>query len=89
MSFETISLLLNWLELGVLFAILFRLANTFDLIANTQRELRRAIHHLGEQGIGDFAINSEPAVASASRSLYARVDTENMRGRGDFARQSP
>jgi hypothetical protein len=47
MSFETISLLLNWLELGVLFGILFRLARTFDLIASTQRELRRAIHHLG------------------------------------------
>jgi hypothetical protein len=89
MGFETVSLLLNWLELGVLFAILFRLANTFDLIANTQRELRRAIHHLGGQRTGDLAINSEPAVASASRSVYARVDTENMRGRGDFARQSP
>ena len=57
MSFETISLLLNWVQLGVLLAILFRLHHTFDLIANTQRELRRAIHHLGddraaEPGIG-------------------------------------
>jgi hypothetical protein len=49
MSFETISLLLNWMELGALLAILFRLSHTFDLIANTQRELRRAIHHLGER----------------------------------------
>ena len=49
MSFETISLLLSWLELGALLAILFRLAHTFELIANTQRELRRAIHHLGER----------------------------------------
>jgi len=48
MSFETISLLLNWVQLGVLLAILFRLHHTFDLIANTQRELRRAIHHLGK-----------------------------------------
>jgi hypothetical protein len=48
MSFETISLLLNWMELGALLAILFRLGRTFDLIASTQRELRRAIHHLGE-----------------------------------------
>ena len=47
MSFETISLLLNWVQLGVLLAILFRLHHTFDLIANTQRQLRRAIHHLG------------------------------------------
>lgn len=49
MSFETISLLLNWLQLGALLLIMFRLARTFDLIANTQRELRRAIHHLGDQ----------------------------------------
>jgi len=47
-SFETISLLLNWMQLGVLLAVLFRLHHTFDLIANTQRQLRRAIHHLGK-----------------------------------------
>ena len=44
MRFETLSLLLNWVQLG----ILSRVGRTFDLIANTQRELRRAIHHLGE-----------------------------------------
>ena len=49
MSFETISLLLNWMEMGALLAILFRLGHTFDLIANTQRELRRAIYHRGER----------------------------------------
>jgi hypothetical protein len=49
MSFETTSLLLNWMGLGVLLAILFRLSSTFGLIANTQRELRRAIHSLGER----------------------------------------
>jgi hypothetical protein len=49
MSFETISLLLNWMEMGVLLAILFRLSYTFELIANTQRELRRAIHHLADR----------------------------------------
>ena len=43
MSFETISLLLNWVELGALLAILSRLGHTFELIANTQRELRRTI----------------------------------------------
>jgi hypothetical protein len=68
MSFETISLLLNWMEMGALLAILFRLSATFDLIANTQRELRRAIHHLGEQRAGDLTIKSEPAMASVSRS---------------------
>jgi len=49
MSFETTSLLLNWVQLGVLLAILFRLGHTFALIANTQRELRRTINRLGEQ----------------------------------------
>ena len=49
MSFETISLLFNWFEMGALLAILFRLGHTFELIASTQRELRRAIHHLGER----------------------------------------
>ena len=43
MRFETISLLLNWMEMGALLAILFRLSSTFELIANTQRELRRTI----------------------------------------------
>jgi hypothetical protein len=52
MSFETISPLLNWLEMGALLAILFRLGRTSELIASTQRELRRAIHHLGEQRAG-------------------------------------
>ena len=48
MRFETLSLLLNWVQLGVLLGILSRIGRTFDLIANTQRELRRAIHHLAE-----------------------------------------
>jgi hypothetical protein len=47
MSFETVSLLMNYLEIGVLLAILFRLGRTFELIANTQRVLRRTIHHPG------------------------------------------
>jgi hypothetical protein len=38
-SFETTSLLLNLLAIGVLLAIMLRLSSTFDLIANTQREL--------------------------------------------------
>jgi hypothetical protein len=55
MSFETMSLLLNWMELGALLAILFRLSHTFNLIANTQRELRRAIYHLGERRCAELA----------------------------------
>ena len=57
MSFETISLLLNWLEMGALLAILFRLSSTFELIASTQRELRRAIHHLGERRAAELGID--------------------------------
>jgi hypothetical protein len=59
MSFETISMLLNWMELGVLLAILFRLSSTFGLIAKTQRELRRAIYHLGERPANE--LNNRPA----------------------------
>ena len=58
MSFEMISLLLNWLEMGALLAILFRLSSTFQLIASTQRELRRAIHHLGERRTAALGINN-------------------------------
>jgi hypothetical protein len=74
MSFETISLLLNWLELGVLFGILFRLARTFDLIASTQRELRRAIHHLGDQQATEPAIGgSGDRVGSPLAAISCRT----------------
>ena len=79
MSFETISLLLNWMELGALLAILFRLSTTFDLIANTQRELRRAVHHLGEHRgaeIGTDNVSDRPAIARVSRSPYSRAMAE-------------
>src|SRR5215467_6822849 len=78
MSFETISLLLNWMELGALLAILFRLSSTFTLIANTQRELRRAIHHLGESRAAELGINNASHVAgmaSISHSPEARAGT--------------
>ena len=58
MSFETIGLLLNWVQLGVLLAMLFRLHHTFNLIANTQRELRRAIYHLGERRCAELGIKT-------------------------------
>jgi hypothetical protein len=78
MSFETISLLLNWTQLGALLAIMFRLACTFDLIANTQRELRRSIHHLGERptskpGLDDVYAGSKNA--SAAREPQFRSGT--------------
>ena len=76
MSFETISLLLNWLGLGALLAILFRLSSTFKLIASTQRELRRAIHHLGERRASERGINNTfdgPGNALDSSSPQARV----------------
>ena len=77
MSFETISLLLNWFEMGALLAILFRLGHTFELIASTQRELRRAIHHLGERHA------AEPG------SPHARASAESTTGPGALARLSP
>jgi hypothetical protein len=79
MSFETISLLMNWLELGALFAILSRLARTFDLIASTQRELRRAIHHLGEHRAAeldnaDASASSRTALVAHSPQFRARAE---------------
>jgi hypothetical protein len=78
MSFETISLLLNWLQLGALLVIMFRLARTFDLIANTQRELRRAIHHLGERratGLGFDDADADSKSAPAARFPQFRAGT--------------
>jgi hypothetical protein len=87
MSFETISLLLNWMEMGALLAILFRLSYTFELIANTQRELRRAIHHLGERGSAQPGINSgfdRPGLARRVPDHSGRtIDID------DLARESP
>jgi hypothetical protein len=86
MSFETISLLLNWVELGALLAILSRLGHTFELIANTQRELRRAIHHLGERRAAELGINSGfdgPGIAR--RAPAARESTMSA---DNLARQS-
>ena len=76
MSFETVSLLLNWLQMGALLAILFRLGHTFELIASTQRELRRAIHHLGER-------------RAASWPPHLPAGAESTIGPDDLARLSP
>jgi hypothetical protein len=87
MSFETISLLLNWMQMGALLAILFRLSYTFELIANTQRELRRAIHHLGESRAVQLDINSglgRPAFARRAPDHSERtIDID------DLVRESP
>ena len=88
MSFETLSLLLSWVELGVLLAILFRLGHTFELIASTQRELRRAIHHLGERRATELGTDNafgRPGIASVSRSRLAPANTESIMGPDDLA----
>lgn len=46
------------MEMAALLAILFHLASTFELIANTQRELKRAIYHLSERRASELAINN-------------------------------
>jgi hypothetical protein len=66
MSFQTISLLMNWMEMGALLAILFRLSSTFELIASTQRELRRAIHRLGERRTADLGFPRARASAAST-----------------------
>ena len=91
MSFETVSLLLNWLELGALLAILSRLARTFDLIASTQRELRRAIHHLREHrgpelGTANFFRDGGSHPVPALRKALG--DRESAIGPDDPAPQS-
>jgi hypothetical protein len=71
MNFETVSLLMNYLEIGVLLAILFRLGRTFELIANTQRALRLAIHHVGERRAAELGANNavdRPSITLASGS---------------------
>jgi hypothetical protein len=83
MSFETVSLLLSWMEMGVLLAILFRLSSTFNLIANTQRELRRAIYHLGERRGDELGTDNafdRSEIASVSRSRLAPANTESIMG---------
>jgi hypothetical protein len=92
MSFQTISLLLNWLEMGALLAILFRLSSTFQLIASTQRELRRAIYRLGERRAAELGINNVfdgPDNALDPTSPPARTHAESKIGTHHLARVSP
>ena len=88
MSFETISMLLNWMALGALLAILFRLSYTFDLIANTQRELRRAIHNLGDRRATELGTNHAsggPGIGLVSPFPQVRASAESTMGSRRFA----
>jgi hypothetical protein len=81
MSFETVSLLLNWLQMGALLAILFRLASTHELIASTQRELRRAIHHLGSAAPLNQALTTLSASGVSRWALAPRRRVWMLRAR--------
>jgi hypothetical protein len=92
MSFETVSLLLNWMEMGALLAILFRLSSTFELIASTQRELRRAIHHLGERRAAEPGINDAfggREITSGSYSPRRRTEIASTIELSGLAHPSP
>ena len=69
------------MALGALLAILFRLRYTFDLIANTQREMRRAIHHLGERRADKLGVSNAfaepPGAVLIARSAHERASAES------------
>lgn len=91
MTFETISLLLNWMEMGALLAILFRLSSTFELIAATQRELRRAIHHLGDRRAAELGVNDgfgRPELGLARQSRQVPADAGSTINTGDLVHLS-
>ena len=55
---QSTDLLLGLLLITMLLAILFRLSSIFTLIANTQRELRRAIYYQGERHAPELSSNA-------------------------------
>ena len=65
MGSQSTDLLLGLLQITMLLAILFRLSSIFTLIANTQRELRRAIYYQGERHVPELNsdIFGEPPVS--------------------------
>jgi len=73
------------MELGVLLAMLFRLSSTFELIANTQRELRRAIHSLRERRATEPGVSSALAEALDFCSVDERASAESTMGADDLA----
>jgi hypothetical protein len=82
------------MEMGALLAILFRLSSTFELIASTQRELRRAIHHRGEHRAAELGINNACGglgIEFGSCSPHARVGAKSTIGpndRSDYRREA-
>ena len=70
-------------------AILFRLGHTFDLIANTQRQLRREIHYLGERRADKLGVSNAfaepPGAALIARSAHERASAESTIGADDLA----
>ena len=75
MGSQLTELLLGLLQITMLLAILFRLSNIFTLIANTQRELRRAIYYQGERHASELGSNAlgELAGALGSRPRHSTV----------------
>lgn len=90
MSFETTSLLLNWMEMGALQSSFGFLAP--ELIANTQRELRGAIYHLGERRAREPSNNNRfggPRTTLVSRSRWVPADRGHVMYGDDLARRLP
>jgi hypothetical protein len=78
--------------MGALLAILFRLSSTFELIASTQRELRRAIHRLGERRGAELGMNGAlggAGIALASGSPRGPARAESTIGPDDLDRLTP
>jgi len=72
---QSTDLLLGLLQITMLLAILFRLSSIFTLIANTQRELRRAIYYQGERHAPELSSDAcgEPADVLDSRPRHSTI----------------
>ena len=75
MGSQSTDLMLGLLQITMLLAILFRLSSMFTLIANTQRELRRAIYYQGERLPPEVSADpcGEPASASGSLPRHSTI----------------
>ena len=77
---------------GGVASTLFHLSSTFRPFANTQRELRRAIHHLAERRFTELGTNNafdHRGIAPASRSPDVSAETENTIGPDVLAPLAP
>jgi hypothetical protein len=72
---QSTDLLLGLLVITMLLVILFRLSSIFTLIANTQRELRRAIYYQAERHVPELSSDAcgEPASALGSRPRHSTI----------------